>query len=143
MKKLIITALALSAMAASAEVPLKIYRGDQRSDTVYSSRQYVVGVTTPGATATIAGDSCHVYRTGTFGSAVDLAPGENMIPVSVCIGNSRTTTDVRLVYIERERHQTAPTVTESLGAPLHLRTLPGAYLQYGNGGDRLGGAKLG
>ena len=60
MKKLIITALALSAMAASAEVPLKIYRGDQRSDTVYSSRQYVVGVTTPGATATIAGDSCHV-----------------------------------------------------------------------------------
>ncbi len=143
MKKLIITALALSAMAASAEVPLKIYRGDQRSDTVYSSRQYVVGVTTPGATATIAGDSCHVYRTGTFGSAVDLAPGENMIPVSVCIGNSRTTTDVRLVYIERERHQTAPTVTESLGAPLHLRTLPGAYLQYGNGGDRLGGSKMG
>ncbi len=44
--------------------------------------------------------------------------------MSVCIGNSRTTTDARLVYIERERHQTAPTVTESLGAPLHLRTLP-------------------
>ena len=63
---------AIMAAGASAEVPLKIYKGEQRSDTVYKSTYYLIGVTSPGATASINGEDCHVYRTGSFGAELTL-----------------------------------------------------------------------
>ena len=135
---------AIMAAGASAEVPLKIYKGEQRSDTVYKSTYYLIGVTSPGATASINGEDCHVYRTGSFGAELTLKEGENLFPVKVSKDGESAEKTVRVVYAHKAA--TAPKPAEAtvpLTWPLNLVTKKGAYLQYGNGGDRLGGSKMG
>lgn len=157
-----ITALAmLVAMTGAAQTPaLKIYKGERRSDTVYVAKQYVIGVTDPGATATIEGKDAHVYRTGSFGAEVMLKPGENKIPVEVKLGKKKAKAEVRYVYLtkkptpkpvanagaaDNDGHfivSDIPEQTAPLAKPVNIYTKEGAYLQYGNGGDRLGGSKM-
>ena len=130
--------------AAAAGPSLKIYKGDRRSDTVRTERQYVIGVTDPSAKASVNGKDAHVYRTGSFGAEVNLKEGENIIPVKVSSPKGSTTEKVRLVYVPADQGSPRrPTETASLPAPLNVTTVEGAYLQYGNGGDRLGGSKMG
>ena len=135
----------LTAVGALAGNPsLKIYTGDRRTDTVYTSRQYVIAVTDPGAKASINGQEVHVYRTGSFGAEVNLHEGDNSIPVSVWADGASTDTTVHLVLASRATTQKAPAEeTMPLPSPIALTTTEGAYLQYGNGGDRLGGSKMG
>lgn len=136
--------LATPAMVAAKGPSLKIYRDEQRSDTVYAERYYLIGVTDPGAHATIDGRDCHVYRTGSFGAELKLKPGENIVPVTVRQGRDATHRDVRLVYVTERpagRRAAAP-VTTDLAEPVNITTLDGAYLQHGNGSDRLGGSKM-
>lgn len=131
---------------ASADVPLKIYQPSARVDTVSSPAFNIIGVTSPGATAAIGGKDTHVYKTGSFGLKVDLAEGENVIPVSVTVNGETQTKDVKLYYkpsagrssVAAPQPQTIP-----LRHHLNVVTKPGAYLQYGNGNDRLGGSKMG
>lgn len=131
---------------AQAQAPsLKIYRDDENYvDTVYRATQYVIGVTAPGATATINGKSAHVYRTGSFGAEVTLMPGENICKLTASKDGETTEATSRYVYIT-ERPTLSPKVqdrTMLYPAPITIETLTGAYLQYGNGGDRLGGSKM-
>lgn len=131
---------------AQAQAPsLKIYRDDENSvDTVYRATQYVIGVTDPGATATINGKSAHVYRTGSFGAEVTLMPGENICKLTASKDGETTEATSRYVYIT-ERPALSPKAQDRTilyPAPITIETLIGAYLQYGNGGDRLGGSKM-
>lgn len=143
-KSVLALALLASASASASDVPLKIYRGEQRTDTVYKSGYYLIGVTAPGATAKIDGKECHVYRTGSFGAEVRLTDGENNIPVKVSKDGMSQRREVRLVYVKPEiRPAAGEELTKMLETPLHVVTRKGAYLQYGNGGDRLGGSKMG
>lgn len=130
--------------AAAANPPLKIYNGDRRTDTVYTAKHYLIGVTEPGATAYINGKEAHVYRTGSFGAEVTLSQGDNNIPVTVRTKGGTTDTNVHLVLAQRPAAaSTAPEETFTLPEPVAVTTTEGAYLQYGNGGDRLGGSKMG
>lgn len=136
--------MATPAMLAAKGPSLKIYRDEQPTDTVYAERYYLIGVTEPGAEATVDGRDCHVYRTGSFGAELTLKPGENIVPVTARRGRDVTRRDVRLVYMtERPASKaTVAPVTEDLATPVNIITRPGAYLQHGNGSDRLGGSKM-
>ena len=136
--------LATPAILAAKGPSLKIYRDEQPTDTVYAERYYLIGVTDPGAEATVDGRDCHVYRTGSFGAELTLKPGENIVPVTARRGRDVTRRDVRLVYMtERAASQrTGAPVTTDLSEPVNVVTRPGAYLQHGNGSDRLGGSKM-
>lgn len=141
-----IVALGVAASVASfAEAPsLKIYRGDRRTDTVYTARQYVIGVTSPGSVASIDGKDVHVYKTGSFGAEVALKPGENVFDVVVSRDGETTSGKARFVLVERRKAgMTEAEKTSMFARPMTVETLSGAYLQYGNGGDRLGGSKMG
>ena len=137
-------AVLCGASAAWAEAPnLKVYHDDEARDTVYTAKYYSIGVTTPGAKATIDGKECHVYKTGSFGAEIQLKPGLNEIPFTATLG-SETATAVDRVFYETNRKAPAAKRTETtpLKWPKHLLTKEYAYLQFGNGADRLGGSKM-
>lgn len=134
-------------MTAQASLPLRIYQG--APDTVRSASTNLVAVTAPGATAKINGKNVHVYQTGSFGCKVDLQPGTNNITITA-------TKDGETATIQRTIFRAEPQTVQSKASPAHnmdatvmfakpvtVETLDGAYLQYGNGDDRLGGSKMG
>ena len=136
------------ASAANAQQPaLRIYSGLR--DTLRTAATTVVAVTEPGATATINGTPAHVYKTGSFGAAVDLQPGQNTVTVTAT-KNGQTATVTRQVFraepvkAKAQKPQLVdPEATTLFSADRYVVTTPGAYLQYGNGDDRLGGSKMG
>ena len=134
-------ALTIALFSASAKTPLKIHRGDR--DTVYKSQHTIVGVTAPGSTAKINGKSVHVYKTGTFGDEVSLNKGDNKIDIVVKNGNSTTKQTLNVFFKEisstQKRHNNPPRAI-IFETPRYFTTLDGAYMQYGDGGDRLGGS---
>lgn len=137
----------LTAFGAAAQTPaLKIYSG-ARPDTVYHSNHTIIGVTEPGATATIANEPAHVYNTGSFGATVKLEKGWNSVPVTVQKGNSAISDTVNVFLADKPtapgKTNNADESTSYFATPKFVVTLPGAYLQYGNGDDRLGGSKMG
>lgn len=134
----------LSAISAYAQPAgkLKIVRGD--TDTAYTSPHILVGVTAPGNTVTLNGEKVHVYTTGSFGKEIPLTPGNNEIIIRTFPGN-----DVSVLHIfydtSGKRVPALPAQAARPGitpADLPLLTTEGAYLNYGNGTDRLGGAKI-
>lgn len=134
--------MALTASAASPK--LEIYQGEK--DTVFSPNHYVIAVTDPGCTATINGEDIHVYKTGSFGTKLALKPGKNNISVKVSDGKKKAEKKFFVFYNPEGKAPAAavlPPVTKPLMHPLDITTLPGAYLQNGNGDDRLGGSKMG
>lgn len=141
MKPAITALFASIALISNAETPLKIYRGEQ--DTVYKANHIIVGVTTPGNKATINNRGTHVYKTGSFGREITLKEGNNTIKVSAINGTDTTTRTFDVHYsTSKPEQQPTPQIKES-PTSLYLKTLDGAYMQYGNGGDRLGGSKMG
>lgn len=137
-------ALSTGIFSASPETPLKIHRGDR--DTVYKSQHTIVGITTPGSTAKINGKNVHVYKTGTFGDEVSLNKGDNKIDIIVKNGNSTTKQTLNIFLKDtpsnpKKTSNTPHAITFEF--PQYFSTLDGAYMQYGDGGDRLGGSKMG
>ncbi|MCH5221318.1 MAG: N-acetylmuramoyl-L-alanine amidase [Muribaculaceae bacterium] len=150
MKHLFLTLTAILAVStvASAELPLKIYSG--RRDTVTVEKQTIVGVTEGGATATINGQAVKVYPTGSFGSEVALAIGDNKIDVQVSKNGETTESSFNIFRKEAQPAKTrrnsdplADERTTTFDSPIYVTTTDGAYLQFGNGDDRLGGSKMG
>lgn len=140
MKKLFFHAVlcALACGQAAADVPLKIY--GTVPDTVATANYTVVAVTSPEATAQITGKEVKVYPTGSFGASVDLTPGNNQIEVTATVNNETTSKQLK---IYRTEAKAAPAQNQSVTVPDYVESTEGAYLQYGNGGDRLGGSKIG
>lgn len=150
MKQLFITAvLGLTAVVATAELPLEIYSG--RRDTVTTSEQAIVAVTVPGAKASINGQEVKVYPfTGSFGAKVALVPGANHICITAEKDGETARCDFDIFRAEAVTAKTAARTdpfarerTTVFDNPIYIKTRPGAYLQYGNGDDRLGGSKMG
>lgn len=149
MKKLIIlaTALTVAGVASAASPSLRIYSGIR--DTLRTESTILVAVTDPGATASVNGNPVHVYKTGSFGTEIALQPGINNINISVT--KDGATTERELSVFRAEPVKTAPAVrpahdpeaTVMFSRPCYVATDSGAYLQYGNGDDRLGGSKMG
>jgi len=147
MRKLFITlsALALSLSVSAQNIPFELLRSPK--DTVTSKTVDFIFKTDPSATATIAGESVPVYKTGAFGNRITLKDGQNDISVSVTL-NGNTFTKNYSVYkalptpakIEDIARTSVP---KSQKINLNGKTLEGAYLQFGDGEDRLGGVKMG
>lgn len=138
----LITAFSVTSLYAQPAGNLKIVRGNV--DTVCHSPHILVGVTTPGNTVTLNGENVHVYTTGSFGKEIPLTPGNNEIIISTSPGN-----DVAVLHVfydtSGKRTAGSPSQAARPGITpvnLPLLTTDGAYLNYGNGTDRLGGAKI-
>ena len=152
MKKSICLVVLLGAMCranAYAEVPLDIVRGER--DTVYQAKHYIVGVTDPGAMAKVNGYPAKVYKTGSFGAELMLNEGVNHIEV-VAESKGEMGTKSFDVFYAKERAEKKYSLTEAKAVieknsmkavDFNAITKEGAYLQYGNGDDRLGGSKMG
>ena len=146
MKKiLLVTVAALAAMSALAAKPaLRIYGDRNRPDTVTRSTYYVIGITEPGASAWIDGKEAHVYKTGSFGAEITLKDGKNVIPVKV--KTAKGTNEVKRTVVLTDPKPAAKAEVRHdviFDTPRYAVTDSGAYLQYGNGADRLGGSKMG
>ncbi|MBR1543321.1 MAG: N-acetylmuramoyl-L-alanine amidase [Muribaculaceae bacterium] len=129
----------ISAIAAPAQMRLEVLKQSHIGDKVR-----LVGITDPGASITINGKAVHVYNSGTFGYESPLNEGNNDFKITASKNKSTKTITVT-------EHHPAPKPeekeTEAIApqpiTPTLVRTLEGAYLQYGVAGDRLGGSKMG
>lgn len=142
--KILTLSAVLGVIPASASVPsLRMYSGVR--DTLNTAKTTVVCVTEPGATATINGNPVHVYKTGSFGAEIELKTGDNTVSVTSTL-NGETARIEKTIYRAEPAKKDTPTADESTryyADPIYVRTLDGAYMQYGNGDDRLGGSKMG
>ena len=126
----------------SKNPPLRITRGSV--DTIYSARHIVLGVTSPNAKVTVNGQSVKVYKTGSFGWQGNLSVGDNELKIS-SVANGKISTETLNIY-----RSTAPAPRPTRVEPQYelidttfiVETLEGAYFNYGDGTDRLGGAKV-
>lgn len=136
--------LSVAAFGAGAEeLALKIY--SRVPDTTRVAKHTVVAVTAPGAEASIGGEAVHVYRTGSFGAEVSLRPGDNLIPVEARLGSESARRELKIFYdtVPKTPLPYKAELEMRFPEPRYVRTRAGAYLQYGNGDDRLGGSKMG
>lgn len=136
-------ALLLSIGSLSAQITFQKARSSR--DTVASERYYLVCITDPGNRASINGQSVKVYKTGTFGQQIKLDEGDNKIEVTLTKGKESVTKEVHVYYAPQKDKSPAQVQPESRleDCLFHVITKEQAYLQYGSGGDRLGGSKMG
>lgn len=133
----------------SAEVPLEIVRGGR--DTVYQQKHYVVGVTKAGNTATVNGETAKVYKTGSFAAELNLKEGANEVEVVVSDGAEKAVKKLNIFYAKQRPaklmtlEQAKQQLDKSVLKPCDFNAISkeGAYIQYGDGDDRLGGSKMG
>lgn len=149
---LLLSALFATTTTANAEIPMKLVLGNQ--DTVYSASHTIVGITEPGNLVIVNGTQLDVYSTGAFGTQVQLKKGDNNIEFTLFKGKDRYIKNINVYYTpdkpkepermisvsEAQKMQEFNTFKEKL---FYVKSLEGAYLQYGDGGDRLGGSKMG
>lgn len=150
MKKILISCLcgltaAAPAVMAQDAPALKIYSGVR--DTLATATTTLVAVTTPGATATVNGTPVHVYKTGSFGTELTLKPGNNPVSIVTELNGKKTTVERNIFYndkpVTKAKSTAADESTRMFTDPIYVTSTEGAYLQYGNGDDRLGGSKMG
>lgn len=136
-------ALLASLADLSAEITFK-RSPHYNQDTVSTGKYYVVCITDPGNLAAINGEQVKVYKTGTFGRQVQLQEGDNTIEVTLFKGGQTETKQFNIFYRPRKAGNMAPAPRPQLEDRLfYVTTKEFAYLQYGSGGDRLGGSKMG
>ena len=138
----------------SAQVPLKIVIGGQ--DTAYTQKHAIVCITDPGNVAAINESQLKVYRTGAFGTEIDLKRGNNKIEITLFKGNNRRIETLNVYYDPEAKKPVSPEPKMTLEEARAIleksqykeklfygTSLDGAYLQFGDGDDRLGGSKMG
>ena len=116
---------------------LRIVSG--KTKTVSTKVHYIVGVAKKGSEISVNGMPVKQYNTGSFGAELNLNEGENKVDVKAVKGNEIETESFSVYYKKPE-----PVVTKvmnSYRSPVVI-TKKGAYLNYGAGDDRLGGAKI-
>ncbi len=126
---------------------LKVTRG--KKEVVNTGNHIIVGIANPGNKVIVNGTPVHVYKTGSWGIELKLQEGDN--PISVVSEGSETQEEVKfnVVYNPNAKEETDPNKVakekqEATFYPANLvvTTKPHAYLNYGAGADRLGGAKI-
>lgn len=145
---LAVAVMLFSTALASAQEPvtLKVTRG--KRDIVNICNPTVVGIANPTDKVTVNGTPVHVYKTGSWGAPLQLKEGDNTIHV-VSEGNTTQELKFNMVYdpdykmpvdpqkVEQEKKEATFYPTN-----LIVTTKQYAYLNYGAGADRLGGAKI-
>ena len=141
-------ASSLFIIAQAATPSLKITQGKKESTT--NAQHTIVATTEPGNKAFINGKEVHVYKTGAFGDVVTLNEGDNTISITTKNSSNETNTqeinisykNIRNSSLASKEPATQPKTTP-ISPALNIKTRPDAYLQFGDGSDRLGGTKMG
>ena len=136
----------LATLSVQAATPsLKIVQGKKESTS--KMQHNIVGTTEPGNKAYINDKEVKVYATGTFGDVINLNEGTNTITVTTKNATETNTLSFNVAYNSSSATTTAPKQAEpkatAINPALNVKTLSDAYLQFGNGDDRLGGTKMG
>lgn len=116
---------------------LRIVRG--KADTVNSQIHYIVGVAPLGSKVLVNEVPVKQYKTGSFGIEIALKEGHNNVEVKATNGATLQTESFSIYYKKKEREMAQVLATHT--SPIVV-TKEGAYLNYGAGDDRLGGAKI-
>lgn len=142
MKTLLFSLSLLISLSAIAGNSFTIVRGKQ--DTTTNKSHNIVCVTTPGNSAYINGNKIHVYKTGAFGDNIKLNKGDNKITIRTKGKNGSTSQTLNIFLKDTPKKINIPTTPSRIifDSPKYFTTINGAYLQYGDGGDRLGGSKI-
>ena len=151
---LAVIAASFISQTLSAQVPLKIVIGGQ--DTAYNQKHTIVCITDPGNVAAINENQLKVYRTGAFGTEIDLRRGNNKIEITLFKGKNRRIETLNVYYDPNAKRPVPPEPKMTLEEAKALLeksqykeelfygvSLEGAYLQFGDGDDRLGASKMG
>lgn len=117
---------------------LRIVRG--KVDTVSSQTHYIVGVAEKGSQIVINNKPVKQYKTGSFGVELKLTEGDNNVDVEAVVDDTKETESFS-IYYKKPIPKVASKVSGTHTSPL-IVTKKGAYLNYGGGKDRLGGAKI-
>lgn len=116
----------------------KIVRG--KADTVFAGIHYITGTTERGSTVFINNLPVKLYSTGSFGAQIELTEGNNLVELRVVKGSDVYTENFNVFF-----KKPISAVSQDLSGEypnLVVKTKSGAYLNYGAGEDRLGGAKI-
>lgn len=151
MKKLLLVAATavMAGQAAMAQDVPTLRLVESPRDTVTRATAEIVGATEPGTAVAVNGIAVKVYKTGTFATTVDLTPGANDIRVEAVASNGTIATRTLQCFRADKPRVVEKSATEAeepimmYASPRQVETLEDAYLQYGNGDDRLGGSKMG
>lgn len=151
MKKVVIfcaaAAMALSASFDAFAVNVgKIVVKRGNADTVYKAKHQIIGMADPGAEFKVNGKSVKAYKTGTWGVELQLQPGDNKITID----DNGAGTSFNVFYSTTPKPAVKDLAKEAAEAEklkfyptsLTIETKKYAYLNYGAGTDRLGGAKI-
>lgn len=138
---LLVVAATVAAMTdAAADIP---FRRSNNRDTVTSNKYNLVCITDPGILAAVNGQQVKVYKTGAFGQQLTLQPGDNPVEITLIKGSTVETQQFS-IYFDNQRKARATVQPSPMEDRLfYVETQESAYLQYGSGGDRLGGSKMG
>ncbi len=152
-----VAAMAVAAMVSSPVTAGAVQVGDivvKRgvADTVYKAKHQVIGMAQPGEVFTVNGQQVKAYKTGTWGIELVLQPGNNEIKIeqqgqgseTFNVFYSTTPKPVTQQELEAAQARKAAEVEKAKFYPTSLKveTKKYAYLNYGAGTDRLGGAKI-
>lgn len=144
-RRIIALAAALACcITAAAQPSIKVLQGVK--DTVTTSSVDLIFQTAAPATASINDVEVPVYRTGAFGKRYELEPGANVIKVKVNDGSADSELVLKTFYKKVKstpKPAVSPTKPAFKSLVKYVETVEGAYLQYGNGSDRLGGSRIG
>lgn len=116
---------------------IKVVRG--KADTVTNASHIIVGVTNPGSEVYINGNKVRQYKTGSFGGEISLKEGDNPVVIMAIFNGTQSEEKFNVFYKIEQR------ITQIEAGDYKfpvIVTKKGAYLNYGAGQDRLGGAKI-
>ena len=133
--------LILATSVSYAQSSLKIVRG--RTDTVKAAPgavHYITGSVPSGSSVLVNGTSVKVFKTGSFGAELRLNEGENPVEIKAEIGGSQVVEKFSVYLLTPIPSETASPALDYSGVVVSTRER--AYLNYGVGEDRLGGAKI-
>ena len=134
----VLTTICLHTALAQSDPQLKVVRG--KSDTVHTPVHFIIGVAKPGSQILINEQPVKQYSTGSFGIEMNLIEGDNRVLIKSVYDNKTESEDFSVFYKKPEPADRGEIITDFQG--LVIKTLKGAYLNYGAGEDRLGGAKI-
>ncbi|MDD4057814.1 MAG: N-acetylmuramoyl-L-alanine amidase [Bacteroidales bacterium] len=131
----------LATSVVDAQDNLRIVRG--KIDTLKAmpgAIHYITGVVPIGTTVYVNGTPVKVFKTGSFGAEMRLNEGENPVEIKAERDGSSTIEKFSVYLVKPMPTDVLPTVSDYPGVV--VSTKERAYLNYGAGEDRLGGAKI-
>lgn len=137
-----LTLISISLSAQENNINLKIVRGGQ--DTVFSSKHNIIGNVDPRSEVTINGNSVKVYKTGSFGTSVQLNRGNNKIVIDAFRRDNPTIKEsiTHNIFYSTERRAVIEERPIIKDTNFNVITKKDAWFNYGTGQDRLGGSKI-